>query len=325
MASLFINTWVKDIQKKIDYWYNNFTLTPHVFRITLLPAAPVINPNILNHNITSCCPSPQFPPISFEHFPEPYYGNPDDDIEKLAVCLFYNPGPQGADQHITARGTGTFYNNYAMCGNNYNMLSSTLSFCVGTINRFWIPKTNQLLNLFNCLNFKKEDLNPLFIDLIPWHSNTFKDIDFNRFATANTLQEVKNNVLIPAILNANNSSISHYLNSINKTNNKIVLFAIGAKYSRNNYLTSLGFQDITSTIPNNLPNTVIVNGDIHANGPNKIVKIWKIKINNLISQNIDLHHIKDKEVYIINLWTRNVGMNIPQGICDTLDHILNTI
>lgn len=325
MASLFINTWVKNIQNKIDYWYDNFTLTPAVFSITPLPAPSIINPNILNHNITSCCPSAQFPPISFAHFPEPYYGNPDDDIEKLAVCLFYNPGPQKDDQLITARGAGTFYDNYIESGNNYNLLSCNLLFVPVTINTFWTPKINQLLNLFQCLNFKKDELKPLILDLIPWHSDKFTGVNNGRFITIDTIQELKKNVFIPAILNANNSRISHYLNSIKKTNNKIVLFAIGAKYSRNNYLTSLGFQDITFTIPINLPNIVIVNGDIHANGPNRIVKVWKIDSNNLIPQNEDLQQIKNKEIYVINLWTKNVGMNIPRDICATLDHILNTI
>ena len=108
MPSALVNLWITDIQNKIDYWFNNYPTTPGIFAITPLPHAPLIHPDILSHSVSSTCPSPPFPHISFDHFPEPYYGNPDDDIEKLAVVLFYNPGPSGASQLLTARGTGTW-------------------------------------------------------------------------------------------------------------------------------------------------------------------------------------------------------------------------
>ena len=72
-----------------------------------------------------------------DYFPEPYYGNPDDEIEKLAVILFYNPGPQKQEQHINSRGEGTFYNNYLQNELNYNRMSANLNFCDNTIDDFY--------------------------------------------------------------------------------------------------------------------------------------------------------------------------------------------
>jgi len=323
MPSAFINNWINETQNNIDYWYNNFTLTPNVFSITPLPAAPVINPNILNHNLTSCCPDPNFPQISFEHFPEPYYGNPDDSIEKLTVVLFYNPGPHNFSQSILNHAANSFHDNYIINGSNYFNLSSNLNFVNNTINGFWIPKNNQLLNLFSCMDFINNNYKPLFMDLIPWHSNNFNGLNFSRFILPNTLIEFKNNVLLPAILNANNSVVSRFLNSIHNSNNKIVFFAVGAKYSNNNYLNSIGFNDITPNIPNH--NNHILKGNTLVVGNNSRLRVWKINSNLLIKNNDNLEDLLHKEIILINLWTTNVGMNIPSNICPTINHIFNNI
>ena len=147
MATNYIDFWIKDIQSKIDFWFNNFSAMRGIFSISPLPLAPAVDARVLNHNITSTCPSPKYPSISFEHFPEPYYGDPDDDVEKLAVVVFYNPGPSGSDQLLSARGAGTFYDNYINSESDYYTLSKNLNFCLGTINGFWLPKNDQLLML----------------------------------------------------------------------------------------------------------------------------------------------------------------------------------
>ncbi len=147
MPSNYINNWITEIQVKIDYWYNNFRpgnfyITPLLIQKKLLPNPPAINPQILNHHLTSCCPRPPRSPISFAHFPEPYYGNPDDQILKSAVVLFLNPGPAGNDQlHGNLTSQNTFNHKYNLCRNNYFNLSSTYKFCDGTLKRFIGPKT----------------------------------------------------------------------------------------------------------------------------------------------------------------------------------------
>ena len=135
MASIFISNWIKHTDKKIQYWFLNYHAAHPMFNITPLPALPIINSNVLNHNLTSCCPSPIFPAISFKHFPEPYYGNPDDSIEKLAVVLFYNPGPTDNNQLIGNMAVGSFHNKYLINEQSYYNLSSNLDFCNNTIDR----------------------------------------------------------------------------------------------------------------------------------------------------------------------------------------------
>lgn len=322
MASVLINNWMNDIQKKIDFWYNNYTSTAGVFVISPLPLSPVVHLDILNHNVTSACPSTNYPAISFAHFPEPYYGNPDDQIEKLAVVLFYNPGPSGDDQLLSNNGPGTFHENYKKAGYNYFELSSNLQFCNGTINRFWNPKNNQLINLFEDLSFEKPELNPLFLDLVPWHSDKFNGVEISRYNLPNCIDELKRNVFLPAILNAQNSAISHYLNKVTNSTSKIVMFAVGAKYSRDGYLSSIGFNDITDTIPQLAPHTIIQGNDIRINGSSSKMKIWKLEGGTLTIEGLNISDLQNKEIFIINMWTANVGMDIPRGSSETLKHVL---
>ena len=147
MATPFVNIWINRIENSIKYWITTYPVGPYPFVITPLPAPAVVSPNVLSHRIASCCPSPPKPAISFDHFPEPYYGNPDDHIQKSAVVLFYNPGPSGPDQLLGNLAPGSFHRNYLAHRRNYFSMSSAFCFCTGTINRFINPKTNQLNNL----------------------------------------------------------------------------------------------------------------------------------------------------------------------------------
>jgi hypothetical protein len=323
MASIFINNFINEIQEKINYWFNNYVQHADLFAISPLDRPIIVNPNILNHNLTSCCPSPRFPSIEFGYFPEPYYGNPDDDIEKLAVVLFYNPGPQKPEQHINARGIGTFYNNYLDNDSNYFQLSSNLDFCDVTINGFWNIKINQLDDLLNFLIIENNKPQPLFLDLIPWHSQNFSGINMVRFVRIETLKEFKRNVIFPAIFNAKNTLVSNYVNQFSSSTNKIVFFAVGARYSNNNILSAIGFSDFTNFIPEH-PEHTLVNGTI-ISGNNSKIKIWKSNAD-LFDVNIsNIENITNSEVYILNLWTPNVGMNIPRNISETIRHIFHNI
>jgi hypothetical protein len=322
MPSDYVNDWINHIQDSIDYWFDNYPLAPNIFSITPIPNLPTISPNILNHNLTSCCPVPNFPEISFEHFPEPYYGNPDDDTKKLTVVLFYNPGPQVIEQSINARGNGTFFNIYNNCNNNYFNLSSELLFCDVTINNFFVPKMHQLRNLLQFIPHRP-DIKPLFMDIIPWHSNKFSGLHNGRFGLPQTLSEFKKNVILPAILNAKNSFVTDYINSISNNKNKIILFAIGALYTNQNYLHSIGFNNITANIPNHHAHDII-NNRIVAGNKSKIT-IWNINSSKFLSDYSKLECLANKEIYIINMWTPNIGMNIPQNINLTLEHIFNNL
>jgi len=327
MPSIYITNWINDIQNKIDFWFNNFPINPGLFNITNLPLPPIVNPNILNHNLTSCCPTPPQSQISFSHFPEPYYGNPKDDVLKLAVVLFFNPGAAGVNQLLGNIGLNTFHSNYLTCGSNYYNLSTRLMFLNVTINKFWKPKSMQIQNLLNCIIPDSINYEPLFMDLIPWHSTNFNGLVNNRFILPSTLAEAKQMIFLPAIFNAANSKVSEYVNTLNESKNKIVLFCVGSLYSRQNYLRQIGFKDITNTIPGIFPHTIIQNNVIHAFTNSKILKVWKISGGDLLENEEikETNEIKEKEIIIINLWTKNVGMNIPKNICQTIKHILHNI
>ena len=323
MASNYINNFLNETQRKIDFWFNNYGTRNEIFSITPSGDTVIINSNVLNHNLTSCCPSDIYPLIEFDYFPEPYYGNPDDDVEKLAVILFYNPGPQIQEQHINSRGNGTFYDNYLKNELSYKRMSANLEFCDITINRFWKPKLDQLNDLLGFLNLNNNNLLPFFMDLIPWHSARFNGIYMNRFTRNDTLIEFKLNVIIPAILNAKNSLVTRFVNDIPGNRNKIVFFAVGAQYSNNNILSSIGFEDNTSFIPQNNDH-ILINNTLVA-GNNSRIKVWKIN-STIFNRNIDIiKDIVDSEIYLINLWTPNVGMNIPRNISSTIFHILHNI
>jgi hypothetical protein len=324
MATPFITNWIKETDLEIDYWVNNYLKAPHLFSVTGTPHLPIINANVLRHNLTSCCPTPNFPKISFEHFPEPYYGNPDDSAEKLAVVLFYNPGPQGIDQHINSRGPDTFYDKFIANGHSYCSLSTHLNFCSNTINNFWNPKNVQLNNLLNFIPFNSHELKPLFMDIIPWHSPSFKGLLNARFTLPNTIDEFKSKVIIPATFIAKNSLITRYVNSLPSKTNKIVLLAIGALYSNGLYLNQIGFNNITNTIPAHIGH-VMINQRI-ITGNNSKITIWHITGNHLKSElNDNISELSNKNIYIINLWTPNIGMNIPGAIQVTFNHILQNL
>jgi hypothetical protein len=338
MPSHYLNNWIQEIQEKIDYWNLNFPLVPNSFAITPLPSLPVLNSNILSHDLTSCCPTPPKSPISFAHFPEPYYGDPDDFVSKSAVVLFFNPGDGGVDQlHGNVSSANTFCSKYNQHQNNYFDLARNYNFCRTTVNSFIIPKTRQL-NVALSFIHNISDKKPLFMDLIPWHSKNFNGLDLPRFSNPNTIAQAKKMVFIPAILNAMNTEITAYLSKFSK--NKIVLICVGAKYSKESILSTIGFKDITSNIrlvnnpfpnlaPPNLPYTILSsNNDIIVDSISKM-KIWKVSGSEFV-KDIELDqesvgNISSKEIIVINVWNMMRSMDIPQNIGLTLDHILQNI
>jgi hypothetical protein len=263
---------------------------------------------ILNNNLTSCSRSP----VDFNFFPEPYYGDIDDSEKKSAVVLFYNPGPPDPLQNYTNHLPGSFNDILAHHG-SYHELSRNFHFCFNTINRFIQPKTFQLNSLLRGIDVPlKEDCKPLFMDIVPWHSTSFSGFNRN-FNTITTLNEFRKNVILPATLNAKNTVFNDFVN--NSSDDKIIFFAVGAKYSKGLLLSRIGFRCINDTFPFPL-------------APN--VYVWKINTNDLIKdfveENQDLNKIKDKEVIIINLWTPNIGMNIPfnDDLCICLNQIVHS-
>jgi|688.fasta_scaffold438426_1 hypothetical protein len=261
---------------------------------------------ILNNNLASSCRTP----VDFNFFPEPYYGDIDDTVKKSAVVLLYNPGPPDPLQNYHNHLPGSF-KDILTHHKSYYELSKNLHFCINTIIGFIIPKTRQLNNLLSGIGVQlKEDCKPLFMDIVPWHSNIFNGFNHN-FNTIDTLNEFRKNVILPAILNAKNTVFNDFLNK--KSSDKIVFFAVGAIYSRGLLLQRIGFNCINVTFP-------------FALAPN--VSVWKINTNDLkidfIEENQDLNEIKDKEVFIINIWTPNIGMNIPvnDNICNCISEII---
>ena len=331
MATPFVNTWINRIENSIKYWSITYSAGPYPFVITPLPAPAVVNTNVLSHRITSCCPSPPKPAISFDHFPEPYYGNPDDDVQKTAVVLFYNPGPSGPDQLLGNLAPGSFHSNYLAHGENYFSMSSAFRFCSGTINKFIKPKTNQLNNLIGCMDEIPLNLNPLFMDLLPWHSDKFQGFIRKRFIDPGTKNEVWENMMFTAILNAKNTSVTHYVNTLKNGGSKIVLFCIGSYYQH--VLTAIGFDDITHLIPIALPHAFFSKpGVISAYTDNKRIKVWRLNSSDLNSRIKDSDCTEDlsenlagSDVYIINMWTTVRSMDIPQKICPVISHILHAI
>lgn len=327
MATPYLNNWIRDIDAKIDFWVNNYMITPHLFSITHLPGAPVIHPNVLSHRITSCCPSPPMPPISFSHYPEPYYGNPDDSVRKSAVVLFYNPGGYSYAQLLGSMLPNSFHQKYLVHGSSYFNLSSALDFCVGTVNGFIVPKTNQVCNLMGCMVTVPDNVRPLFMDMIPWHSNGFIGMNHFRFAHPDIIADVRKKVLLPAIFNAENSLLTHYLNSLHNGRGKTILLSVGAKYSRH-FLPTLGFHDVTRLIPDNPPVSVVDGiGDILACLPFKKVKVWKISTSDIVDTSDEVEiSSHNREIFIINVWySTGRTMNIPIDICPTIQHILTHI
>ena len=344
MPSNYLNNWIDEIQSKIDYWYNNYS--PGNFYITPLskkkkkwiPVTPKIDKRILNHHLASCCPSPPKSPISFAHFPEPYYGNPYDNILKSAVVLFFNPGPPNDDQLLgNLKSLDTFNNKYITCKNKYVDLSSSGNFCKGTVDGFIKPKTKQLNSILSFIP-NISDSKALFMDIIPWHSDRFDGLDFGRFTEPATIEEIKKNVFIPAILNAINTSITHHANKV--TDNKIIVFCVGAKYSKEHILSSIGFNDITSTIqlinnpfpsfrPQTLPYTMLnSNGDISVDSKSKI-KVWKSIGLNIID-NVELDEdtrviLNNKEIVVFNIWNMARSMDIPLNIGPTIENIIQQL
>ena len=334
MPSTFVRNWINDVENCVQFWSVNLPLSPELFSVTPLPIAPAINPQVLSHNITSCCtdsPPSDFT-ISFDHFPEPYYGDSDDYVAKSAVVLFYNPGPHGHDQLHFSLNPGSFlHTNYltVFAGNYYN-LSASYGFCAGTVGGFITPKTNQLNAMLGFIPAFTES-KPLFMDLVPWHSNKFKGLNPTRL-TIDVNKEIWEKVLIPAVLNARNTSVTKYLNRGGKK--IIVLLAVGAKYSRDGWLTLLGFNDITHLIPNFHPNTIIIPRGTGCDivTPNGTIKIWQIstkevanKFDEFSSVMIPNELIDYEQIIIINQWTKHRDMNILGWKSQmSLQHILSS-
>jgi len=267
------------------------------------------------------------PPISFSHFPEPYYGDPDDSIMKSAVVLFYNPGGfSNAQSHGSAL-PDSIHQKYLAHGSSYYHLSAAFNFCFGTVNGFITPKTNQVNTLIGCLVTVSENVRPLFIDIIPWHSTKFIGLNNVRFTLPDTTSDVRKKVLLPAILNAENSLLTRYLNSLQSGGGKTVLLSVGAKYSRH-FLPKLGFQDVTRLIPDNPPVSVVNDiGDIVAFLPYKKVKVWKINTSDIVDSTDEVDtSLLNREIIIINVWySTGRTMNIPIDICPTIQHILTHV
>lgn len=328
--SLFIKNWQAEIQTKIDAWLidkSTTSLKTTLFKISPLGTPVIHNPLILNHYITSCCPEPTFHPISFDHFPEPYYGDPSDELEKLTVVLFYNPGPSGDDQLYNNTSAGSFLTNYTKCGNNYSQLSSKLLFCAPTINSFWNTKNKQLLNLFHDLDVEIEGVSPFFLDLIPWHSNRFSGVDKVRISSPETKKEIINNVILPAACIAKNSVITRFYNDLHCSDNGIIIFAVGSlysKYSNGSFLSVIGFKDITSNLINS-SGIIGCNNEIRIIKENKqkgTFKIWHKNSDDLEYHDAIETKLKGQDIFIINMWTPNIGMNIPKDSADILYQIL---
>ena len=336
MTSKFIKNWKKDIQNKINFWFNNYLNNPSSFQISNSANTPM--KNILSYHLTSCCKTSTESQISFDHFPEPYYGNPDDNILKSAVVLFFNPGEADDNQLLGNANTScTFHARYNAANNNYYKLASKLNFCDNTIKKFWNIKLRQLNKILSEI-IPNNDLGlPLFMDLIPWHSKEFKGLVESRFKNSYVIEEAKRMVFIPAFLNAINTKLNRYLH---EDQNSVILMCVGAKYSRDNILSSLGFKDISDTIntinnpfpnlsPPNLRFTILnSNNDICVDSKSKL-KIWKcqgkvfldgIKIDNEASE-----LLFKKDLIIINIWTIAKGMDIPSNIGSTIKSVLDGI
>jgi hypothetical protein len=162
------------------------------------------------------------------------------------------------------------------------------------------------------------------MDIIPWHSPNFRGLFKARFSLPNTIDEFKSKVIIPAALIAKKSLITRYVNSLPGKTNKIVLVAVGALYSNNLYLNQIGFNNITNTIPAHIGH-VILNQRI-ITGNNSKITIWHISGNHLKGKlNDDISDLSSRDVYIINMWTPNIGMNIPSAIQITFNHILQNL
>jgi|GEM_PF-5796458 len=187
MPTPYLSKWIQDIDNEIDFLVHNYPITPHLFSITHPPAIQAIHPIVLSHSITSCWPSPPIPPISFSHYPEPYYGNPDDSIRKSAVVLFYNPGGYSDGQMLGSKLLNSFHQKYLAHGSSYYHLSMAFDFCTRTVNGFILPKTNQVNTLMSFMVTVPENVQPIFMDIIPWHSAKFIGLNKVRFALPNTI------------------------------------------------------------------------------------------------------------------------------------------
>jgi hypothetical protein len=324
MASTFITNWLLNTENCIDYW-SRTTLPGPPFALTPFPGCSYPNSDVLSHSITIACRTPSSAPISFDYFPEPYYGNPDDHVTKSAIVLSYNPGPMviGQIQHgdLHNRYLHNFRGNYQSLATAFGFLPVTLAYINSRRNEL-----NAMLPFIHALNKNS----PLFMDMVPWHSKKFSGFRNDLISTIVTLKQVWENVFIPAILNAKNSLITHYIGK-----RKIVFIAVGAKYSVN-ILPILGFDNITTAHfafpPDsafNLQHTAIdtVNGRI---------KIWRIqnadietKLSDLKVDNND--SIKEElknydEMYCLNMWTLQPNMRLLGGhAATTLNHVLGML
>jgi hypothetical protein len=245
------------------------------------------------------------------------------------VTLFYNPGPTAPDQHLQANGPNSFNHRYAQHNFDYSNLASAFDFCPVTINNFINPKSHQLNQLLGFINHNEKALDPLFMDLIPWHSANFQGVDLARFNIPNVLNEFRTSILLPAAMNARNTALTNYANNIQSESNKIVFLAIGALYTTAGLLNSVGFQNVTNHIPA-APNHLLINNpNCLEIQPDVRMSVWHMSGDQLVhdSEKLGTKHLNGAKIFIINLWNKNIGMNIPcnQHVSNTLQHVLSNI
>jgi hypothetical protein len=349
----YVKNWIKRVDYAVEYWRKNPKKLDTWQKF-------INDKNTYSNLITSCVAqrnshklTPKEYQIDINSFPEPYYGNPDDSIEKTAVVLFYNPG--GSNFHLfrSAQGKGTFFTKYYNNKLSYSKLSSLPGFkgFIGpvskknTLTHFIAPKKNSLHKILNNCGMSPVTGEPFFLDLVPWHSEKFGLFDMKLFKQ-NAFRQALQNVFIPAILNANNSLFSYEARARSKGKNIIVFFCVGALYSKvgknSGILEVCGFKDVTSgisLIKNKvpIPYTMITRAGDLTFDTSSFLRVWKISwgylktrlsgdtIDSEFFSNLDDTLSDVTEIYAINVWNRNPGMTIPANLDSTINEILNQL
>jgi hypothetical protein len=140
-----------------------------------------------------------------EYFPEPYYcKNPKNKID--AIFLSINPGKGKLIQHIK-NGSSNLISHYNTVNSYSSSVNKLLEESEGT-KRFFEHREKLTRDLT-----KKEDVNILCADLVPWHTPSQSDI---KDYIVNNISNVKKNVVIPLMKIAQDGSITNnlFLNKI---------------------------------------------------------------------------------------------------------------
>jgi hypothetical protein len=332
MPSNYIANWIQNIDRGVLHWMKN----PHHNRISF-----DADPLILSNHIEACKPD-----LDIQSFPEPYYFNADDSVQKSAVVLFYNPGKSDANNHRN----GQFHHNLNFHKGTYSTLASNVSFDKKNVSfldgtkTFLKSKKSQLDHILNHCGCAVNEEKPLFIDLVPWHSQKFGEFDISRFSLEPAKSQAIRNVIIPAVLNAENSLLTVQASTNTSDRKVVVFFCVGAKYSKfkapqPGFLEALGFRDITKNVElmnsvtkvfnANIRYTMLTSaGDITFDALS-CVRVWKIGWEELI-RNLDLsdsewklpNYDSNMDIYAINIWNNFQGMNIPRNLDSTINAIL---